>query len=373
VTRLPKVILTLAAAAVAPGLAACGSEAAYDKPLTPVLIADVRSEAVDPPRRYSAVVEPDTRVDLAFRVGGYVASLGTINGQVIEDGDRVTAGAVLAIVRAEDYQARVGQAQSQLADATAARAAAAQALARAEILFNSKSLTRPELDQARAAVESIDAKIAGARSLVQEAELTRNDTTLRAPISGVVLKRLVEVGSLVGPGSPGFVLADTRSVSVVIGVPDTMLSAFPVGTTARITTEALPGRRYDGRVISIAPAADARSRLFEVKLTLGNSDGALKPGMVATVAVAGHANGGAASEPIVVPLSAVVRGPEGNGYAVFIVEDSGDAAIARRRTIQLGRLLGNEIIVTSGLTGSERVITQGATIVADGERVNPTR
>ena len=368
----------LAAAAVMAQVAssACQSEARYEKPLTPVMMTDVRHRAVDQSRRYSAVIEAETRLDLAFRVGGYVSTLATVDGRPIKDGDRVTAGTVLATVRPEDYQARVGQAQSQVADATAARAAATQALTRAETLFASKSLTKPELDQARAAVESIDAKIAGARSLVDEAELSRNDTSLRTPMAGILLKRLVEVGSLVGPGVPGFVLADTRTVSVVIGVPDTTLAMFPIKSVARVYSEALPDRRYDGRVTAVAPAADPRSRLFEVKLTLDNADGALKPGMVATVDVTDRGAGkdAAAAEPLVVPLSAVVRAPGGGeGYAVFIVEQHEGVSTARLRAIQLGRLLGNEITVISGLNGTERVITQGASIVADGERVNPTR
>jgi RND family efflux transporter MFP subunit len=356
-------------------IAACQRHEAYEKPLTPVMIVDVGRPAEDLSLQYSAVVEPERRLDLAFRVGGYVSSLGSVNGRTIEAGDRVEAGAVLATVRGEDYQARVGQAESQLADASAARGAAAQALARAERLFAAKSLTQAELDQARAAVESIDAKIAGARSLVDEAQLSKNDTMLRAPMTGVVLKRLVEVGSLVGPGVPAFVLANTRTVSVVIVVPDTMLAMFPAQSVARVNSEALPDRSYDGRVSAVSPSADPRSRLFEVKLNLANADGALKPGMVVTVDVSSRAGKESrAPQPFVVPLSAVVRAPEGGDrYAVFVIEERDGGAVARLRNVQLGRLLGNDITVASGLTGNERVITQGASIVADGERVNPTR
>lgn len=375
-TTFRTVLLVVGTAVVQSATSGCHSKEQYEKPLTPVMIADLRRQAVDLTLHYSAVIEEETRLNLAFRVGGYVTSLATVGGRPIEDGDRVTAGTVLAMVKPEDYQARVGQAQSQLADATAARVLATQALARAEVLFASRSLTKPELDQAKAAVESIEAKVAGARSLIDEAQLSQADTSLRTPMSGVVLKRLVELGSLVGPGTPGFVLADTRTVSVVIGVPDTMLTMFPLKSVAKVQTEALADRRYVGRVTAIAPAADPRSRLFEVKLTLANADGALKPGMVATVEVTdGRAGQGVATaESLVVPLSSVVRAPGGGGgYAVFIIEERDGRVIARLRPIQLGRLLGNEIAVTSGLTGTERVITHGASIVTDGERVNPSR
>ena len=112
----------------------------------------------------------------------------------------------------------------------------------AEALFATRSLTRPELEQARAAVAAIDAKTDGGQAVVREAELAREDSYLRAPLTGQVLKRLVEVGSLVGPGSGGFVLADMRTAKVVIGVPDTMLARFRTGARQRVVSEALPDR-----------------------------------------------------------------------------------------------------------------------------------
>jgi RND family efflux transporter MFP subunit len=198
---------------------------------------------------------------------------------------------------------------------------------------------------------------------------------LRAPLSGVILKRLVEVGTLVGPGSPGFVLADTRTVKVVVGVPDTLLAAFPAGATETVRTDALPDRRFEGRVTNVSPTADPRSRLFEVEITVANADGALKPGMVAAVEVVRHGQPDQArTDALVVPLSAVVRPPgETEGYAVFVLREQGDVATAELRRVRLGELLGNDITVVDGLAGTERLIVQGASIVANGERVNPTR
>jgi len=355
--------------------AGCGRTAPYEKPLTPVLVADLQRQSLDVPLRYSGAIEPGTRVDTTFRVGGYVTSIASINGRPIQDGDRVTAGMVLASVRPADYDAKVTQARAQLAEATSARAAAAAAVARADALFATRSLTKPELDQAHSMLAAVDARIAGAKALVGEAELARGDSSLRAPLSGVVLKRLVEVGALVGPGTPGFVVADTRTVKVVIGVPDTLLATFREGTVETVRTEALSDRRFEGRVTKVSPTADPRSRLFEVEITLPNADDALKPGMIAAVEVTrpgGRAD--SRSESVVIPLSAVVRPPgESDGYAVYIVKQDGDVSTAELRRVSLGALLGNDITVVDGLTGTERLIVQGATIVTSGERVNPTR
>ena len=364
-------IVALGAALV---LGACRGGESYEKPATPVQVADLARQTGGQALRYSGSVEPGQRVDLAFRVGGYVTSLASIDGRVIQDGDAVQAGAVLASVRVEDYDAKVSQARAALAEGEAARVAAASALTRAEELFKARAATRPDLEQARAQVASIDAKIDGAKALIREAELARGDSTLKAPITGQVLKRLVEVGGLVGPGTPGFVLADNSTVKVVIGVADTILSRFKPGTALGVVTEALPDRRFTGRVTKLSPTADPRSRLFEVELTLPNADGALKPGMVATVDVGGAAAAAPVAQ-LTLPLAAIVRAPGGGGdaYAVFVVEQANGGAVAKVRPVTLGALVGNAVAVTKGLTGSEQVVVRGAALLTDGERVNPTR
>lgn len=366
-TSIPRPAMPLVLAGL---LAGCHASEPYQKPVTPVTLEQVRPEQVAGTRRYSAVVEPANRVDLAFRVGGYVTSLARVGGRVIQEGDAVARDAVLASVRPDDYDAKVGQARAAVAEAEAARGAASQALARAEALYAARSLTKPEVEQARAALASIDARLSGARALVREAELARGDVELKSPIPGTVLRRAVEVGSLVAPGAPAFAVADTSTVRVIIGVPDTMLRSFQVGEIERVSSDAAPGRRFEGRITKVAPSADQRSRLFDVELTVPNADGALRPGMVATLDAADP--GGTAAEHITVPLAAVVHGPAGgDSYAVFVVEDAQDGPVARTRAVRLGDLVGNRIAVVSGLAAGERVIVRGATIVADGERVNP--
>jgi multidrug efflux system membrane fusion protein len=352
-------------------LPACRANEPAEKPLTPVLAEIVRRQPTTQAYRYSAVVESINRTDLAFRVGGYVTALAQVNGRAIQDGDTVAAGLVLASVRPDDFEARVRQGQAALAEAEAARAAAAQALARAEALYASRSLAKPDLEQARAAVASIEAKIEGARAVIREAELARGDADLRAPSGGVVLRRLVELGTLVGPGTPAFAIADTRTVKVVIGVPDTMLSRFRMGGVEQLFSEALPDRRFDGRVTKVSPTADQRSRLFDVELTVSNRDGVLRPGMVATVDVARPGSTGS-PDVVTLPLAAVVRAPGGGDedYAVYVLEAAQGGAVARLRRITLGDLVGNRVRVTEGLAEGERVVVRGATLVVDGERVN---
>jgi RND family efflux transporter MFP subunit len=362
--------VTLIAAGFAAG---CAKEAAYEKTLTPVRVKVADRAAGTPGVRYSASIEPNTRVDLAFKVGGYIQELARFNGRDIQDGDHVTRGMFLARVNPADYEEKVKQARSQLAEAEAAATPTKQAYDRATQLFRTKSITKPELEQAQGAWDTVQARLSGARAVVQEARNALNDTALTAPLDGIVVKRLIEVGSLVGPGVGGFVLADTSSVKVVFGAPDTMLHRLHTGMTETITSEALSGRIFHGRITNIAPTADPHSRVFDVELTIPNQNGALKVGMVATVQLGTQTDSADAETDaagVAVPLTAIVRSkthPE--GYAVFVLEDKDGGTVVRLRDVTLGDMIGNQIDVVSGVSAGEKVVVSGATIVSDGERV----
>lgn len=274
---------------------------------------------------------------------------------------------MLAEVRPNDYREKSAEATSKLAEAQALVQKASQDFDRASRLFASQSITKPEFDSAKAQVDAARAKEQGAQAMVEEGQIALRDTELRSPLPGVVLKRLVEVGSLVGPGTPGFSVADTSSVKVVYGVPDTLVQKVKLGSAMTIAAEAAPGRVFHGRITAIAPNADARSRLFNVEITVPNPDGVLKVGMIASLEVP---DARPAMPLDVVPISAIVRSKtDPAGYAVFVVETRGEQQVARIREVKLGEAHGNLIAVTSGVNPGEAVIVIGATLVADGQKV----
>ena len=186
-------------------------------------------------------------------------------------------------------------------------------------------------------------------------------------MNAVVLQRTVEAGELVSQGKPGFILADTTSVKVVFGVPDLTVNKLKLGSELTVTTEALPGAEFRGRITGIAPAADAKSRVFEIEVTIPNPDRALKAGMIASLELVPAAP----PQPVtVVPISAVVRARnQPDQYAVFVVEEKGGKQIARSRVVKLGAALGNTIIVLEGVSAGERVIITGAAMALDGQAV----
>jgi RND family efflux transporter MFP subunit len=364
----------IALVAIALGLmliAGC-SKTSTEKPLTPVTVRAAERYSTEEGLRYSANVEAYTSVNLAFKASGYVTEILQVRGadgrmRNVQDGDLVKKGALLAQLRQTEFLDRVTEARARLAASAAEVEKATLDYERAKTLYAAQSLTKPDYDTANARFAEAQARQQGAGAALQQAQVELHDSSLRAPNDGVLLKRGIEIGALVNPGTLAFVLADTRSVKVVFAIPDLMLSQARLGGTLKISTESMGIEEMSGRVTRVSPAADPQTRLFDVELTIPNSGGRLKPGMIASL----HMPHTRAPElATVVPLSSVVTSKaEKSSYAVYVVEESGNTATARLRTVKLGETYGNTIAVREGVLPGERVVASGTMMLNDGDKV----
>jgi multidrug efflux system membrane fusion protein len=340
--------------------------------LRPVRAVEVGTVRLDGGVRYSANIAPYSQVDLAFKSGGYLAQLRQVRGadgrvRNVGEGDWVAKGTVLAEVRRDDYEHQLAQAKAQLSRAQASQEQAKLAYDRTSILYSTQAATKPEYDSAKAQNDSAAAGVKEAEAAVAQAETALNDCSLRAPFDAWILKRNVDIGSLVGSATVGFSLADTRFVKAVFGVPDTAIGRVKLGDRQTIATDAV-ARKFAGRVTAISPAADPRSRVYSVEVTIPNPQNQLRAGMIASLAL-GETE--PAHPALAVPLDAVVRDPgQPNAFAVLVAEGAGDTATARLRTVELGDAHGNMITVLKGVTAGERVLTSGAAYVKSGEQVH---
>jgi multidrug efflux system membrane fusion protein len=286
----------------------------------------------------------------------------------VQSGDPVDVGTVLARVKEEPYTDQVKGARSQLDQAKAALAKAENDFRRATALFKEQSMTAPEFDTDKKEFQSAQAAVAGAKAQLDNAELDLKYVKLTSPLKGLILQRNVEVGALAAPGTVGFVLADVSSVKAVFGVPAAVLGDVKQGSRMAITTESEPGRRFDGTVTSVAASADSSTRVFNVEVTVSNGDGSLKPGMVASLAVA--RSGKAEAVAAAVPLSAIVRSKnDPEGYAVFVADGGGEEPTVRLTDVKVGHIQGDTIVITGGVKTGERVVVYGATLIHDGAKV----
>src|SRR6266699_4101549 len=317
--------------------------------------------------RYSASILPYAQVDLMFRSSGYVTNVRQVrvaDGRTrdIGTGDDAEQGVTLTHIRREDLQNQVAQAQAQLDQAAAQHTRADQDFQRAKVLYSTQSLTKPDYEQSQEAFNATQAAMDNAKAALLQSQLTLGDADLKAPFSGYILSRNVDLGSLVSPATNAFTIADIGRVKVAFGAPDYVLSRVRLGQELTIQTES--AAPVKGRVTSISPAADTRNRIFAIVVTVGNRDLHLKPGMIASVGL-----GEVPHSSISIPLSAIVPFPsEPDHFAVMVAQERAGRFVANLRKVQLGPTHDNSVSV-EGVQSGERVVSVGAQLLKDGDPI----
>jgi len=365
-----------------------------------VRLVTVESSTVAESRTYSAIITPNAQIDLAFRVSGYIVEVRRAKGadgrtRALEPGAPVPIGLVLARVRTSDYQAVVDKAQgsrdessaaidaaeAQLAEARAGLTQAESDFGRIATLWQQESVTKPaydaskaRLDGARAKVDAAIASLAAARqrstaaaAQLQEARIALGDTELRAPFDAVLLERHVDVGTLVSAGTPAFTIADLHLVKARFSVPDTALHLFRAGQPLQLAVDAFANERFQGQVLSVAPAADPKARSFEITVAIDNPALTLRSGMIASTRVAGEATD---RHQVRIPIDALVHDPTRDQYLVYVLEQKREGITAVKAVyVRPGPLVGNQVSIAEGLTGGERIVASGANLLRAGDVV----
>jgi RND family efflux transporter MFP subunit len=335
----------------------------------PVRLAEVTLDASPEGLRYSASIVPFAQASLSFKSSGYITNIRQVMGadgrrRDVDTGDYVPSATVLAQIRQQDLKNQVDQAEAQVGQATAQHVQAGQDYNRAKALYATQSLTRPDFDQAQARFDSTLAAVNQASAVLHQAQLALNDSDLKAPFSGFILARNIEIGNLATPATTAFTIADTSAVKVSFGVPDYVLRQLHLGQELAIRLQDDP-TDYQGKVTSISPNADERNRVFTIDVTVANQSGRLKPGMIASLSLG---EGSRKSAPSV-PLSAIVPYPSQPGhFAVMVAQEHSGQWTASLRKVDLGETHESSIGV-KGVRPGEKVVTVGAQLLTDGEPI----
>ncbi len=303
-------------------LGGCHHESALPpKPPIAVRLADVTLYQSTEGLRYSASLIPYAQVDLAFRTAGYITEVKQIRSadgrtRDIGTGDYVTRGTVLAQIRPQDMKNQADESGAQVDASVAQHTQAEQDFNRAKALYATQSLTKPDYDQAQARFDATLAAVNQAKAALRQAQLSLGDSDLKAPLSGHILARNIDVGTLASPSATAFTIADISAVKATFGVPEDTLNLVHLGQPLTLQMQN-DTAQYAGRITSISPSADARSRVFTIEVTLPNRQNSLRPGMIASVELGGKRE---ASQPSVA-LSAIVPYPGESGqFAVVLAE-----------------------------------------------------
>jgi RND family efflux transporter MFP subunit len=358
-----------------------------DPPPTSVRVVRLAEEVVEAGARYSAVVKEARKAELSFRVGGTLDHLHQVEGpggvpRNVHEGDRLPQGTVLARLDPSDYQRDRGMAAERLAAAEARRAQAEADLelaradhGRTEALVRRGSATNSELDSARArlrnttaAAEAARREIESARISLKQAEANLAYCTLGVPFAeGTVAARYVENYERVMANQRAFLVLDLSSVSIALGVPDTLVGRLAIGQAVEVTTDALPAERFAGVIHKVGSTADPQTRSYLVEVRVDRPRG-LRPGMVATA----HFRREARAH--LLPLTAVAPGTSEGDHAVYRVENEGGRRVVRRVPVAFDDVLDNRVVVRVdaeglGLRPGDRVVAAGVHRLSDGQAV----
>jgi len=291
----------------------------------------------------SGIVQANTTVDVAFQVPGKVVTVGPDEGQIVR------AGQEIATVDATEYRLAVEQASAQ-----ADRAA------------RDRDRNQPLLASGGIAPADMDHLESGSRQSAAAAGLAKKrlaDTRLDAPISGIIARRTIEVGTTVAAGQPAFTIVDLDPVRVRVGVPETDVGHVTTGAAATVHIPALD-TAFVGRVSLIGVSADPSTRSYTVEILVPNPARRLRAGMVAEATIQTKETRSA----LMVPASAVVHDGGVNGTTIVYLLDRDGARVHSRR-VTTGVARGDSLEITSGIAAGEQVVVAGQQRLRDGAAV----
>lgn len=308
--------------------------------VTPVSVAPVERGSVGRSVTVSGVVEPIRIVGVNSQISGALLAV------LVEEGNVVRKGGVLARVDDRELQA-------QLEAAEASYQVTQAAYERAQQLRDRKVITLPEYERDRTAFAAAKAQLEQVRTRIAYATVT-------APINGVITEKRVEAGDVVAPQTRLFTLADVSTLVVRVGVSELDVVAVNVGDPVVLALDAFPDRSFRGRVRRIFPTGDPTTRLVPVEVALRAQDADdVRPGFLARVTFALGTRQGV----LLVPASALVGGA--GSESVFVVEDGR----AIRRTVTPGVTSEGRVEIVAGLQAGEQVIVAGNNMLRDGAAV----
>lgn len=332
-------LIRLAALVAAVTLAACGADPSAPRPIKPVSFATltVAKQSATQERLWDGVVDAVHKATLSAQTGGRVTELPFDVNDYVKVGD--------VIVRFTDVEQQSGrrQADAALRAAQANALEARLAFERAREMIDKKLIAQAVFDQAVARNDAAKASLESARAGVRGAGEQVDYTIVRAPYSGILTERHVQVGETVRPGQPlisGLSLAQLR---VEVEIPQGDLAAIREQARAAILLD--DGRRIDASAVVVFPYADAKTHSFRVRLELPEAETGLQPGMTVKAAFAIGT-----TERLLVPSSAMVRRSEVT--AVYVVDRANHVAL---RQVRLGHRFGDQVEILAGLVDGERI------------------
>jgi len=338
----PTPVVSLSTVVLAFVLAGCGSKPENAKehssslPTAPVRVQTVENKSRTMTEEVVGTVRAKLRATLEARLSGRIEKLPVVLGE------KVQKGQLIARLDAGEIAARLEQAEAALEQAE-------REWKRVSALLEQQSVTRAEYDSAQSRQRLAKGAVVEARAMLGYVEII-------APFDGLVTRKWADVGDLAAPGKPLVDIEDPAALQMDADVPEAIASHIKQDARLRVRVDAVNGE-LEGVIREIAPAADAGSRTFRVKLDLPSTAGLMSGQFARLIVPIGE------RKSVRVPTASVVQ--RGQLDIVFAVADQH----ARLHLVKTGQRVGDEIEILSGLDAGHTVVITGADQLTDGQPV----
>jgi RND family efflux transporter MFP subunit len=328
----------------------------------------------------SGYIEPRRRATIAAKITGRVKEM------LVEEGQAVTKGQVLARLDSADTKARFNSAKAELG-VTLARIPeldvglkdAERNLSRISELFKRDVASRKDLDKAEIAVERVKAQLARSREEVRASEArlkvagqALENCTIRSPFAGTVVSKDAQVGEMVSPVSAGggytrtgiATIVDMDSLEIEVDVNESYIAGVTVGQKVMAALDAYPQGKIPASVRTVIPTADRQKATVKVRIAFDKLDPRILPDMGVKVAFMDKDNPSQSSVAVLVVPKTAIRDID-EKPVVFILKEN----FIERRAVKPGRTVGDSVEILAGISDGEHVVISGPEDLQDGQEV----
>lgn len=335
---------------------ACGSKAERnpnndkaDEAVVPVKLTPVQTVVRAEPVVASGLVSSAREARLSFKIGGI------INQLFVEEGQTVRKGQLLATLDLTEINAQVSQAQ--LANEKAERD-----LNRVKSMYADTAATLEQLQNATTGTNV-------AKQNLTIAQFNRSYAQIRSTVDGTVTRKMANAGEMTSPGATIYQISSNRPNDWVVrvGVSDKDWARLRLGNRASVALDAYPDQTFNGTITELAQAADPVNKLYEVEVRINPGAAKLAPGLFAKVTLVPAQSRSYA----VVPIEAIVEGNGKEGFVFVLADDkqNGGSLHVRKLPVQIGFLDNDKVLLTNGLSDSQKVITAGSAYLTEESSV----
>ncbi|RRD90024.1 efflux RND transporter periplasmic adaptor subunit [Bacteroides heparinolyticus] len=306
----------------------------------------------------SGMVSAKQTAMISTRVMGFVDKV------YVKQGDAVRQGQLLLVINSDDLKAKKAQAEAMVAEAEAASKNANRDYERYKALYERKSVSLKEFENMELNQTSVNAKLQMARQARNEVNAMLAYTDIRAPFSGIVTQRMIDEGSTAAPGMPLLGMEQSGELEIKASVPENHVSYIKVGNPVKVDIKSL-GKRLDGKVSEISPSSALSGGQYAMKIAIAPGEKEnLRAGMYAGIYILGE-TGRESTKNVWIDASSIIMRDQLTGVYVATADN-----YALLRWVRLGKEIGGQVEVLSGLKADDRIIRHAEGKLYNGKKIS---